>query len=182
MGRLGDPGLVVELLTETDQDAAMALARQCDDFNRQRRDLCDAIEAEAAALVEADRGLLAPLLAPCPGPLAPRCDRDRRCTVDGPLPPATALLAGEGEGRLRASVRAPAGFAVDQALQACADHLERFGGHPAAGGFTVKANKVSVFREQLNRIAQEWLDGEERIPCNLMPCRACPPDQLELLA
>ena len=32
----------------------MALARRCDDLNRQRRDLCDAIEAEAIALVESD--------------------------------------------------------------------------------------------------------------------------------
>ena len=32
----------------------MGLARRCDDYNRQRRDLCDAIEAEAIALVEVD--------------------------------------------------------------------------------------------------------------------------------
>lgn len=165
VGRLGDPGLVVELLTETDQDAAMALARQCDDFNRQRRDLCDAIEAEAAALVEADQGALPPFLLLAQGHwhhgvigivAARLMDRYHR---------PTALLAGEGDGRLRASVRAPAGFAVDQALQACAEHLERFGGHPAAGGFTVEASKVSALHEQLNRIAQGWLDSQgEGIP------------------
>ena len=57
-----------------------------------------------------------------------------------------ALLAADGEGMMRASVRAPEGFAVDQALQACADHLDRFGGHPAAGGFTVKANGSRLAR------------------------------------
>ena len=55
MGRLGDPALVVELLTEKDAGKAMALARRCDDYNRQRRELCDAIEAEAIALLEADQ-------------------------------------------------------------------------------------------------------------------------------
>ena len=71
-----------------------------------------------------------------------------------------ALLAGEGNGRLRASVRAPAGFAVDQALQACAEHLDRFGGHPAAGGFTVEATKVSALHEQLNGLAAQWLASQ----------------------
>ena len=160
VGRLGDPELVVDLLTATDNDAAMALARQCDDFNRQRRELCDAIEAEATALVEADQGELPPFLLLAQGHwhhgvigivAARLMDRFHR--------PA-ALLAGEGNGRLRASVRAPAGFAVDQALQACAEHLDRFGGHPAAGGFTVEATKVSALHEQLNGLAAQWLASQ----------------------
>ena len=68
-----------------------------------------------------------------------------------------ALLDGEGNGRLRASVRAPRGFAVDGALQQCAPLLERFGGHPAAGGFTVRAEQVAALHEQLNQLAQTWL-------------------------
>ena len=68
-----------------------------------------------------------------------------------------ALLAGEGHGRLRASVRAPRGFAVDRALQHCAPLLERFGGHPAAGGFTVRAEQVAALHEQLNQLADAWL-------------------------
>ena len=165
VGRLGDPELVVQLLTATDHNEAMALARQCDDFNRQRRELCDAIEAEATALVEADQGQLPPFLLLAQGHwhhgvigivAARLMDRFHR--------PA-ALLAGEGNGRLRASVRAPAGFAVDQALQACAQHLERFGGHPAAGGFTVEASKVSALHAQLNDLAADWLASQgEGIP------------------
>ena len=54
VGRIGDPLLVVELLTTEDQDQALDLARSCETMNRQRRELCDAIEAEALALLEAD--------------------------------------------------------------------------------------------------------------------------------
>ena len=71
-----------------------------------------------------------------------------------------ALLAAEGDGRMRASVRAPKGFAVDAALQACGDLLERFGGHPAAGGFTVKAERVTALHERLNDLAQVWRERE----------------------
>lgn len=157
VGRLGDPQLVVELLTTEDPSRALALARDCEALNRQRRDLCTAIEAEALALLEAD------------GPQRPAflllAQNHWHHGVIGIVAarlverfglPA-ALLAGEGNGRLRASVRAPRGFAVDGALQQCASLLERFGGHAAAGGFTVRAEQVAALHEQLNQLAQTWL-------------------------
>ncbi len=157
VGRLGDPLMVVELLTSEDPVRSLQLARECETLNRQRRELCDAIEAEALALLEAD-GPRRPaflLLAQSHwhhgviGIVAARL-------VDRFSLPA-ALLAGEGDGRLRASVRAPRGFAVDQALQACADLLERHGGHPAAGGFTVRAENVGRLQERLEAMACAWL-------------------------
>jgi single-stranded-DNA-specific exonuclease len=68
-----------------------------------------------------------------------------------------ALLAGEGNGNLRASVRAPRGFAVDAALGSCADLLERYGGHPAAGGFTVRAERLEALQQRLEQRARQWL-------------------------
>ena len=165
VGRLGDPLLVVELLTTQDPVRALELARSCEALNRQRRELCQAIEAEALALLEADGpqrpGFL--LLAQnhwhhgVIGIVAARLVERFGLPV--------ALLAGEGQGRLRASVRAPKGFAVDMALQACADLLERHGGHPAAGGFTVKAACVSQLQERLDGLARSWLgDGSPGLP------------------
>ncbi len=156
VGRLGDPLLVVELLTSDDAQRTLELARDCELLNRQRREICDAIEAEALALLEAD-GPSRPsflLLAQnhwhhgVIGIVASRL-------VDRFALPV-ALLAGEGDGRLRASVRAPRGFAVDAALQACADLLERHGGHPAAGGFTVRAENVGRLQERLEAMACRW--------------------------
>jgi single-stranded-DNA-specific exonuclease len=157
VGRLGDPQLVVDLLTTNDRDQALELARQCEQLNRQRRDLCDAIEAEARALVDADGEQRSPFLLLAQshwhhgviGIVAARL-------VDHfGLP--VALLASEGDGRLRASVRAPKGFAVDAALQSCSDLLERHGGHPAAGGFTVRAEQLTQLHERLNARAEAWL-------------------------
>jgi len=156
VGRLGDPRLVVDLLTTEDQEQALELAQGCEAMNRQRRELCDAIEAEALALLEADPAPLPPFLLLAQnhwhhgviGIVASRL-------VDRFSLPV-ALLAGEGNGRLRASVRAPRGFAVDQALAACAPLLERFGGHPAAGGFTVRAEALAALQEQLEGLARLW--------------------------
>ena len=157
VGRLGDPQLVVDLLTTNDRDQALELARQCEQLNRQRRDLCDAIEAEARALVDADGEQRSPFLLLAQshwhhgviGIVAARL-------VDHfGLP--VALLASEGDGRLRASVRAPKGFAVDAALQSCSELLERHGGHPAAGGFTVRPEQLTQLHERLNARAEAWL-------------------------
>ena len=162
VGRLGDPQLVVELLTTQDTDRALELARECEGLNRQRRELCSAIEAEALALLEADGPQRPPFLLLAQthwhhgviGIVAARL-------VDRFGLPA-ALLAGEGNGKLRASVRSPKGFAVDQALKHCAPLLERFGGHPAAGGFTIKAEKVAELHARLNGLAQSWLEATGR--------------------
>jgi single-stranded-DNA-specific exonuclease len=158
VGRLGDPLLVVDLLTTDDADQALELARRCDALNRQRRDLCAAIEAEALALLEADGTQRAAFLLLAQnhwhhgviGIVAARLME----RFDRPV----ALLASEGGGRMRASVRAPRGFAVDQALNDCADLLERHGGHPAAGGFTVRAERVGELHSRLDRLAGDWLE------------------------
>jgi single-stranded-DNA-specific exonuclease len=164
VGRLGDPLLVVELLTTEDPVRALELARRCDALNRQRRELCSAIEAEAVALLESDGPRRPPFLLLAQshwhhgviGIVAARLVERFGLPV--------ALLAGEGSGCLRASVRAPKGFAVDQALIACGHLLERHGGHPAAGGFTVRAEAVSALHGQLNELAARWLEqrGEGR--------------------
>ena len=173
VGRLGDPQMVVDLLTTDDGSRALELARRCEDLNRQRRELCQAIEAEALALLEADGPERAPFLLLAQnhwhhgviGIVAARLVERFGLPV--------ALLAGEGNGRLRASVRSPRGFAVDQALQSCTDLLERHGGHPAAGGFTVRAECVSALHERLNGLADSWRrawgDGVPVEPEALLP-------------
>ena len=159
VGRIGEPSLVVDLLTADDPNRAFELARQCDALNRQRRELCDAIEAEAVALLESDPSPLPPFLLLAQGHwhhgvigivAARLVERYQR--------PA-ALLASDGEGRMRASVRAPDGFAVDRALQQCSDLLDRYGGHPAAGGFTIQVTAVTALHQVLNALAMQWLQG-----------------------
>ena len=160
VGRLGDPQLVVELLTTADPARAQELARACEALNRQRRELCDAIEAEARALVEADGERRSPFLLLAQGHWHHGVIGIVASRLMERYGQPVALLASEGDGRLRASVRAPRGFAVDAALQHCSALLERHGGHPAAGGFTVKAENVAALHEQLNGQALAWRQQE----------------------
>lgn len=160
VGRLGDPQVVVELLTTDDPQRALELAHACESLNRQRRELCDAIEAEARALVEADGQQRSPFLLLAQGHWHHGVIGIVAARLVDHFGLPVALLAAEGNGRLRASVRAPQGFAVDAALQACSDLLERHGGHPAAGGFTVRAEQVAALHERLNQRAAAWLQSD----------------------
>ncbi len=159
VGRLGDPQLVVDLLTTENWEQALELARSCEALNRQRRELCSAIEAEALALLEADGPQRPPFLLLAQGHWHHGVIGIVASRLVERFGRPVALLAGQGDGRLRASVRAPKGFAVDQALTACAELLERHGGHPAAGGFTVRAENVSALQERLDALARTWLEG-----------------------
>ena len=157
VGRLGDPRHVVELLTTPSEQRAMAMARFCEDLNQQRRELCAAIEAEALALLETD-GVAPGIQVP---PFLLLAQNHWHHGVIGIVAARlmerfgrpVALLAGDDEGRFRGSVRAPHWFAVDAALQSCRELLEVFGGHPAAGGFTVASHRVAHLQEQLEQRA-----------------------------
>jgi len=158
VGRLGDPLLVVELLTTADRDRALELARRCDALNRERRELCQALEAEAMALLEADGPRLPAFVLLAQSHWHHGVIGIVAARLVERLGRPVALLGGEGQGRLRASVRAPRGFAVDQALASCAPLLERFGGQAAAGGFTVDARQLARLQESLDERARAWLE------------------------
>ena len=157
VGRLGDPRHVVELLTTTSHHQAADMARFCEDLNQQRRELCAAIEAEALALLQAD-GITCEDQAP---PFLLLAQNHWHHGVIGIVAARlmerfgrpVALLAADDKGCFRASVRSPRWFAVDGALQACGELLEVFGGHPAAGGFTVASQRVAALHERLEQRA-----------------------------
>jgi single-stranded-DNA-specific exonuclease len=51
-----------------------------------------------------------------------------------------------------------------EALKACAEHLQRFGGHEHAAGLSVEPDRIAAFAEAFERIAAERLTEEDLIP------------------
>jgi single-stranded-DNA-specific exonuclease len=62
---------------------------------------------------------------------------------EGAAVPVCIVAGGKG------SARAPAGINIRDAMEFCSETLERFGGHAAAGGFSVKDGMIDAFRERL---------------------------------
>ncbi len=153
-GRLKDANAVVRLLRERDAAAAQAQARALDLLNRERQD----IQGE---LVEA---AMARVPSPLPGFVVVWGPEEEgwhrgvvgivaskvRERVHRPVA-VVADLGGVATGSVRS---VPAVHAV-RALDSVADLLVRYGGHAAAAGFTVPAEKLPELAARL----AAWVDA-----------------------
>ncbi len=72
----------------------------------------------------------------------------------------TLACAINEQGIAHGSARSTNGFHIVDAMQASANILVKFGGHPMAAGFTIKAEHIEEFRQRLNRYAAETLPDD----------------------
>lgn len=160
-GRLKDMSLGIECLLADDPVKARALARQLDALNRERREIEGEMQAAAVAMLEG--------LEPAAG---------HSLTVHDPSwhPGVVGLLASrlkdryhrpvfafaqDGSGMLKGSGRSIAGLHLRDALdlvdKRCPGVLERFGGHAAAAGASLREAALPAFREAFEAVAREKL-------------------------
>lgn len=66
----------------------------------------------------------------------------------------TILITIEGD-QARGSMRSFGEFSAFRCLHACSDLLSRYGGHPGAGGFSLPADHVELFRKAVQHYAKE---------------------------
>lgn len=62
------------------------------------------------------------------------------------------------------SARSVPGFDLYQAVEACADLLESFGGHMYAAGLTMKAENVQAFKDRFEEVVNKTITPELLIP------------------
>ena len=168
VGRLADPQIVIDLLTTDDPGVALEKALRCEEINQLRRRLCELIEQEAIAHLQAN---------------PPDLLRDRVLLLVQPewhhgvigivasrlverygVPVFIGTYEDEARQHVRGSARGIPEFNVFDGLQACAGILEKFGGHRAAGGFSLKAENLEVMRSRLVRFANQHLQPEHLKP------------------
>jgi single-stranded-DNA-specific exonuclease len=75
-----------------------------------------------------------------------------------------SFVATSGSTHTRASGRSVPGFHLARALDACSDLLERYGGHAAAAGFSVRNDNVDPLRKRLHDLAKIELEEEKLYP------------------
>ena len=142
-GRLGDAVPAVEALLCSVADAK-ALAEDLDEKNRMRQQVEKGMLVEAREL--ADEQAEQPALVLWkeqwhPGVVG--IVAGRLATEFGKPAALIAVDGAQGNG----SIRSVPGSNVVDALQACTEHLVRFGGHPEAAGLTVDTHCLEAFRE-----------------------------------
>ena len=164
-GRLGHPGAALELLLTDDPEVARTLARELEELNRERQAVEERIAREATAKVDewpeaqqrrrgyvlADENWHEGVIGIVASRLAERFNRP------------VVLIAG-GDAEWKGSGRSIATFDLHAALGACASHLERFGGHRAAAGLSIRPDRVEAFAQAFAAQAELALGDEDLSP------------------
>ena len=162
-GRIGDAndGLRL-LLTENPQEAA-ALARELETINARRQEMDQLILDEAIELVDktlhpADAAIVLGADTWHPGVIGIVASR----LVERYGRP-TFLVGWDGDTG-RGSGRSIAGFDLHGALLRVGAHLEKYGGHMMAAGFTIRRDKFDAFRAAFLAVAGELLTPDDLAP------------------
>lgn len=162
-GRMKHGNHAVTLLTETDFNLAAKYAVDIDQFNTDRRETDKRITEEALIQIEETReqkgfttvvyredwhkGVI--------GIVASRL-------IETYYRP-TLVFTKSGD-KLAASARSVKGFDVYNALQACSDHIEQFGGHKYAAGLTLDPKNYEAFKSKFESVVKETIDPKLLTP------------------
>jgi single-stranded-DNA-specific exonuclease len=162
-GRIKHGKEAVALLTEFDLDQAEQFASEIEQHNSDRKELDKQMTVEALAQIEVNgeqenfttvvyhenwhKGVI--------GIVASRLTE----TYYRP----TIVFTKSGN-KLAASARSVKGFDIYNALEACAEHLEQFGGHMYAAGMTVKEENYPAFKKAFEKIVRDTITPELLIP------------------
>jgi len=162
-GRIKHGNHAVELLTEFNFEQAQQFASEIEQYNADRKDLDKRITKEAFQQIHDNneherfstvvfqedwhKGVI--------GIVASRL-------IETYYRP-TLVFTKSGD-KYAASARSVKGFDVYNALDACSEHLEQFGGHMYAAGMTLKAENYHAFKAAFEKCVESTILPEMRTP------------------
>ena len=157
-GRLAAASTVVELFSARTRDEAYLLARQLDALNIKRQDIQrELVERCMAELSERDAAAQ-PHFSVLWGEESAGWHRGVvgivASRVRDELHRPAAIIS-IGGGSARGSIRSTPAVHAVRALESASDLLEKFGGHPAAAGFSVHPDNIPALAERLDAFARQ---------------------------
>src|SRR6202008_4883139 len=163
-GRIEHGSKAVELLIAATPESAAEIAKHINVTNTNRKDLDQAITAEAIEMIETDESLVKKKSTVIYGEtwhkgvvgiVASRLvERFYRPTI----------VLTHSNGKVTGSARSVKDFDVYEAIEACSELLEQFGGHKYAAGLTLPLENIIPFREKFERIVSSTITDEMLIP------------------
>jgi single-stranded-DNA-specific exonuclease len=163
-GRIADAKQAVRLLSCSTQTEALEIAKLIDIHNDERREHDSDITEQALAQVESGVDF-----------------KTRKSTVvfnEGWHKGVIGIVASrltekyyrptivltQSNGVVAGSARSVIGFDLYEALLACTDLLEQFGGHKYAAGLTMKAENVPAFQQRFEEVVTASISDELLVP------------------
>ncbi len=161
-GRMGSAELAAQLLLCEDDEAAAELAAQLDQLNTRRKEEEEEILQKLTALVAENPSLLlSRVLVLAAEGLNHGIVGIVSSRIASLYGKPNFILSIEGEMAV-GSGRSVGEFSLFKALSACSGLLERYGGHAAAAGVTLQANRIEEFSRAINAYAAQNYDRMPR--------------------
>jgi single-stranded-DNA-specific exonuclease len=154
----------VSLLIAEDKELAKVIGDKVNTYNSTRRNIDSSITQEALDIIGRDAELqkrkTTVLYNPTwhKGVIGIVASR----LIDNWYRPTVILT--ESNGFATGSARSVFGFDLYQAVDACSDLLENFGGHKYAAGLTLKIENIPRFQKRFEEIVADTIDAEQLIP------------------
>ena len=162
-GRIKHGNYAVELLSEFDFEQAQQFASEIEKYNSDRKELDKQITIEALSQIVENEEI--------DGFTTVVYQEDWHKGVIGIVASRliethyrpTLVFTKSGD-KLAASARSVKGFDVYNALEACSEHLEQFGGHMYAAGMTLKEENYSNFKKAFEKVVSETIHPDMLFP------------------
>ncbi|HAN49509.1 MAG TPA: single-stranded-DNA-specific exonuclease RecJ [Amoebophilaceae bacterium] len=163
-GRMDRANLAVRLLLAKDPTEAAPLAHTLNQKNILRRDIDHTTTEEAIAMINANSHLVSAKTTVLfkdnwhkgvIGIVASRC-------IEQHYRPTVILTVAQG--KATGSARSVAGYNIYQALSACADLLDQYGGHAYAAGLTLPLEHLEAFQQRFEEVVASSIADELLIP------------------
>jgi single-stranded-DNA-specific exonuclease len=163
-GRMETGSKVVELLISNDSKLATGISKEINSFNIERRNVDRSITTEAMRMISDDHRTVnaktTVLFNPSwkKGVIGIVASR----LIETYYRPTVILT--ESNGFATGSARSVQGYDLYQAIEACSDLLESFGGHMFAAGLTLKKENIKPFMERFEQFVNSTITEEQLVP------------------
>jgi len=163
-GRMETGSKAVELLISNDTKLATGISKEINSFNIERRTVDRSITTEAMRMISEDQRTVnaktTVLFNPSwkKGVIGIVASR----LIETYYRPTVILT--ESNGFATGSARSVQGYDLYQAIEACSDLLESFGGHMFAAGLTLKKENIKPFMERFEQFVNSTITEEQLVP------------------
>jgi len=163
-GRMETGSKAVDLLVSSDTRLATGISREINNFNIERRSVDRIITTEAMRMIAEDQRTVNSRTTVLYNPtwkkgvigiVASRL-------IETYYRPTVILT--ESNGFATGSARSVQGYDLYQAIEACSDLLESFGGHMYAAGLTLKKENIRPFMERFEQYVNSTITEEQLVP------------------
>jgi single-stranded-DNA-specific exonuclease len=163
-GRMETGSKAVDLLVSSDTKLAIEISKEINNFNLERRSVDRIITTEAMRMIAEDQRTVNSRTTVLYNPkwkkgvigiVASRL-------IETYYRPTVILT--ESNGFATGSARSVQGYDLYQAIEACSDLLESFGGHMYAAGLTLKKENIRPFMDRFEQYVNSTITEEQLVP------------------